>query len=281
MNAERSARLVRWWVGTYTRGLPADIRQDRRDEIEDDLWSQVHEAGSSGRTDRSLAGEIVIRLLFGIPADVSWRVEKRGPVPKRVPPDKSPTMGIRVVALLAILGGVGWVAWPIPQALYGDAGWADPEIAWFLFVSVVIGTWALAAATIGLVVAFGEWIRGGAGFLGVLGATVGAWSVLGVYGAIVALLLGSAVLVWELGRVGVLSRGLSRVHAAAAIVWIPPIVAILTNNTILNPSATAVLLVTLFLPYGFSWIAIGWSLRHGVPAPERPAKKTESIDTSP
>ena len=50
MNAERSAALVRRWVAVYTRGLPTEVRQDRRDEIDDDLWCQMVDASESGRT---------------------------------------------------------------------------------------------------------------------------------------------------------------------------------------------------------------------------------------
>jgi hypothetical protein len=273
MSAERSARWVRRWVAVYTRGLPAEVRRDRRDEIEDDLWAQMHEGETSGRTDRSLAGEIVTRLLFGIPADISWRVEQRGPDPKRVPPDLDPTLGIRFTALFAVLGGVGWVVWPIPQAVYGDAGWSEGGVPWLLFISVVLGTWALAAAMLGLVIGFQEWIRGGAAFIGVLGATVGAYSVFGLFGGIVALLVGSAVLVWELGRAGVLSVRQSRAHAATAVIWVVTIVLIFANIATFNGNAIGAALAALFLlPYGFSWIAIGWSLRRGAPMPESPAE---------
>jgi hypothetical protein len=271
MNAERTAGWVRRWVALYTRGLPPETRQDRRDEIEDDLWSQLHEAETSGRTDRSLAGETVTRLLFGIPADVSWRVEQGGPAPKRVPPDMDPTVGIRTVSLFATLGGIGWVVWPIPQALFGEAAWTG-GIAWLMFVTVVLGTWALAGATIGLVVAFQEWIRGGAALIGSLGASLGALSVLGPFGLIVAMLPGTAVLAWELARVGVLPVRLSRAHIATAIIWIVPIAAVLANNAILNDRVAAIVLFALAVPYGFSWITIGWSLRHGAPVPERRAE---------
>jgi hypothetical protein len=165
------------------------------------------------------------------------------------------------------------VVWPIPQAVYGDAGWSEGGVPWLLFVSVVLGTWALAAAMLGLVVAFQEWIRGGVAFLGVVGAAVGAFSVFGLFGGIVALLLGSAVLVWELGRVGALSVRQSRAHVAAAVIWVVSIVLIFANITTFNGNPTGAALAALFLlPYGFSWIAIGWSLRHGAPVTERPAE---------
>jgi len=60
MTAGRSAALVRRWVALYTVGLPRDLRDTRRAEIEDDLWSQahdelVHATGSGARATCSAA----------------------------------------------------------------------------------------------------------------------------------------------------------------------------------------------------------------------------------
>jgi hypothetical protein len=56
----------------------------------------------------------------------------------------------------------------------------------------------------------------------------------------------------ELGRVGVLSKRLSRAHLAAAVIWVVPIAAILANSTILADTSMAVALLALALPYGFT-----------------------------
>ena len=37
MNGPGVTTLVRGWVELYTRGLPADVRAARRDEVDDDL----------------------------------------------------------------------------------------------------------------------------------------------------------------------------------------------------------------------------------------------------
>jgi hypothetical protein len=274
MNAERAGRLVRRWVGIYTRGLPAEIRQERRDEIDDDLWSQMRDAAGSARTDQSLTGEIVIRLVFGIPADLSWRMEQRHVAGSHVAPERSSTMGTRAIAVLAILGGAGWVTWPIPQALVGRGWPAGEPVSWLLFVSVVLGAWVLAAAMIGLVVTFQDRLRGVAALLGSLGAAVGAISVLGPFAGIVAMPIGSAALMWDLRRAGVLDTWLARAHVAAAMLFLVPLVALFANGALLDHPATAVPLLALDIPYGFSWITIGWSLRHGAPMPEQPAEGT-------
>jgi hypothetical protein len=73
MIAGRSPALVRRWVDLYTRGLPLEVRGRRREEIEADLWSQFEEATLVGRSERSTGGEVLVRLVAGMPADVSWR----------------------------------------------------------------------------------------------------------------------------------------------------------------------------------------------------------------
>ena len=60
MNGSPVAGLVHAWVDLYTRGLPADARAARRDEIADDLWCEHAEAEASGRSSRSL-GRVATR----------------------------------------------------------------------------------------------------------------------------------------------------------------------------------------------------------------------------
>jgi hypothetical protein len=270
MNAERSAGLVRRWVAFYTRGLPEQIREDRRDEIEDDLWSQLSDTAESARDERSLTGEIVMRLLLGIPSDVSWRVEQRHAARPPAPTDRNLTTGSRAIAFLATVGGIGWTIWPIPQALVGREWPAGEPVSWLLFFSVVFGTWALAGATIGLVGAFQDRIRGGVAVTGSIGASIGAVSVFGLFAGIVALPLASALLLLDLGRAGVVGLWQSRAHATAAAIFFVPIVAFLMRPALIDEPATAVPLMTLAFPYAFSWIGIGWSLRHGAPVPAGP-----------
>jgi hypothetical protein len=267
MNAERAAGWVRRWVALYTRGLPAEIQQERRDEIDSDLWSQLHDAVDSAHAEASLAGEIVARLVFGIPADLSWRVEQQLVAGNQVAPTLRPTTATRALAAMAIIGGVGWMIWPIPQAMVGREWPAGAAVSWLLFFSVVGGTWALAGATLALITEFQDRIRTWTAALGALGAVLGAFSVLGLFAAIVALPIGTAFLVWDLGRAGVLGRRLSRAHFAAAIVALSTIGVIFLIPALYDDRATAVPLLSLFIPYAFSWIAVGWSLRRGAPMP--------------
>ena len=72
------AGLVRAWVRLYTAGLPADVRDERREEIDADLWEQAREAGMLARAPSDVRSQIVLRLLLGMPADVTWRIGQIG-----------------------------------------------------------------------------------------------------------------------------------------------------------------------------------------------------------
>jgi hypothetical protein len=63
---------VRGWVGLYTLGLPRPMRERRRAEVAGDLADETLDAIRHG--DRSiLFRQRLVRLLVGIPADLSWR----------------------------------------------------------------------------------------------------------------------------------------------------------------------------------------------------------------
>lgn len=73
-----TARSVHWWVRLYTLALPPDLRDDRRMEIQSDLWEQSREAARSGMQQHRLAWLMLCRLFLGVPADLAWRVERGG-----------------------------------------------------------------------------------------------------------------------------------------------------------------------------------------------------------
>jgi hypothetical protein len=273
MNAERSAAIVRRWVGLYTRGLPQEVRESRRAEIDDDLWCQTEDAAISGRTDKSLGDEIVARFVLGIPADVSWRVDQ-------IRQAKPATRGRRITmhapgrAFLAIIGGIGWVVWPIPQAIVGRDWPSEGMMPWLLMLSVVGGTWTLAGATAGLALDAQDRVRATVAAFAAICALIGAISVFGPFGLIVALPLGSAALLWELGRSGTVGPWLSRVHVASAILVLVVFAAMFLNPEILKttptPESTAlsIAVMSLVFPYAVTWIAIGWALWRGESVPQ-------------
>jgi hypothetical protein len=74
-------RLVLWWVGVYTRGLPTDTRCERLREIDSDVWEHLSSAGAGTLTELS----ILSRCLRGLPADVAWRRRARLRRSRRLP----------------------------------------------------------------------------------------------------------------------------------------------------------------------------------------------------
>ena len=65
-----ASAVVRAWTFAYTWGLPAELRDARRDEIESDLWESAHDRDRSAA---AVALETLARMLIGMPDDVGWR----------------------------------------------------------------------------------------------------------------------------------------------------------------------------------------------------------------
>ena len=65
--------IVRVWTTLYTSGMPDGLRETRRAEIESDLWESQHDRRPE--SDLGVSGQILLRLLRGVPDDVLWRVE--------------------------------------------------------------------------------------------------------------------------------------------------------------------------------------------------------------
>jgi hypothetical protein len=152
----------------YTLGLPAPMRARRRAEVAGDLADETIDAIRHG--DRSgLFRQRMIRLVLGIPADLSWRLIDAPPVARRlyeptpwVPLTRWTLALVGTVALISA-GGLAIVTWP---ALTGQArpdlwpGWGPVG---FAFGSLVV---------LGGILASVFWPRLGAALV-VPGAVVG------------------------------------------------------------------------------------------------------------
>jgi hypothetical protein len=260
MNAVRSAALVRRWVALYTLGLPSELKQDRRDEIDDDLWCQAQDAAASGRADRSLGSEILTRLVFGVPADVSWRIEQRRRPSARVLYGKEHAMYAPGTGLLAIIAGIGWAVYPIPQGIVGRDWPAGDPISAVLFASMLAGTFGVAGALIGLVLAVHDKVRAWVPYVAATGMVVALLELVGMYLLVFLLPIISSVVLWQLGRIGAVGTWQARAHIGAAVLFLAPIGGLALNPGLFDSQATSVPLMSLLIPYGISWIAIGSSL---------------------
>jgi hypothetical protein len=60
-------------VRLYTTGLPAELRERRRAEIDADLWAHQQEGRTSGVLRAPTSVEILLRTLGGVFDDLGWR----------------------------------------------------------------------------------------------------------------------------------------------------------------------------------------------------------------
>jgi hypothetical protein len=260
MTGSPVAALVRGWTDLYTRGLPADARAARRDEIADDLWCEHAEAAAAGRSARSLDADLFLRLVFGMPSDVSWRMAyRRAPAASLATSSSMSTRTLGTLAIVAalIFGILFLVFIPFSHSVWtGSAGL-------YAVIGTIVAVFAFSATALGLAWRFQDRI-GPIGSLGAVLTTFGA--VMSMFGSIVPLLIGSAMLMLDLARVGVLS-------------WVIPIVQVVTviaavtfaaTQPNLDDVGTRALMVALLAPYVLTWLAIGVQLLRGL----RPAKVT-------
>ena len=68
------AWLVQRWTNVYTAGLDKESRDERRAEIESDLWEHFEAARADGENLASTGVQVLLRMVAGVPADVRWRI---------------------------------------------------------------------------------------------------------------------------------------------------------------------------------------------------------------
>jgi hypothetical protein len=257
LNGSPVAGLVRGWVDLYTRGLPADARAARRDEIDDDLWCEHAEAAAAGRSARSLDADLAMRLLFGIPSDISWRLTFRAERATTSPP-KVTSVEPRIIGAFPIVGGLAWEILMILSIPVGfDALWTEGGT--LVAVGLLAGLIAFPATAFFLAWLFQDEVSL-VGTFGALLVTLGA-TILLFSSFVVPLAVGSAMLTWRLAGIGVVPRLVWVVQAATAILFTVVLSVGLGSDGIQSRAVFAV----LFTPYLLSWIAIGVSLIRGVP----------------
>ena len=117
--------IARAWVRAYTSGLPAETADRRRDELASDLHEHTCAGGRSA--------QVLGRVLWGIPADLSWRRAARAPRERRL--ETGASMNLRkltfglfaVYALFDVWAALGVIlnpdggGWPWGVALLGGA----------------------------------------------------------------------------------------------------------------------------------------------------------------
>jgi len=256
--------VVRRWVDAYTRGLPPETRAARRDEIDDDLWCQFEESLVLGRSARSLRVEVLLRLLLGLPADISWRLSQPGARSARG--ERNTSMSTRMVGALWVVAGATLVSAAIVVAVLGQVS-SLGGLGVLVLAAGTVGAVAFVGAVLGLVWEF----RGRLGRLSALGGGVAVLGmvlvVLDASPSWVLLPLGSAILVWDLARARAIPRALAIVLGASSIVMLVPLAGAMFG---IIGTADTPAQVALAMPYLLSWIALGVSLLRAMPRDQAP-----------
>ncbi len=71
--------LATAWARIYTLGLDPGARDERLAELESDLFEQQQDAHTQARGSLALNLAILLRVVMGMAADVSWRLEAARP----------------------------------------------------------------------------------------------------------------------------------------------------------------------------------------------------------
>lgn len=105
----RAERIVLAWARAYTRGVDAEARGRRLEELASDCHEQRRWAEQGGRSPRSVALSMLGRTLAGMAADLSWRQSHRATAQDRAATRAGPSWGRRVRD--------GW--WLVPAGALG------------------------------------------------------------------------------------------------------------------------------------------------------------------
>lgn len=91
-------RTARWWAERYTSGLDPAVADDRRAELESDLFEHRWAADAAPAQQWDVLG----RVLWGIPADLSWRRAALASMRRR--DTGAPSMTLRTTTTVVLVG---------------------------------------------------------------------------------------------------------------------------------------------------------------------------------
>ena len=177
-------------------------------------------------------------------------------------------MGARMIGAFAIIGGASWGTLIFFTIFYAPGTeWTGTSTADALLM--LAGGVGLTGALVGPALVFQDHVGPQAGLAAASGALATVLVAFGVYQMFLVVPIASAILVWELARIGVLSRAVAVIHGLAGAGFVALVissqidyVATLSNH----------LLVALGVPYMLTWIVIGGAFLRGVPVVHEPAK---------
>jgi hypothetical protein len=135
MTPETIAALVARWARRYTRGLPPQVAERRRAELEADLHDHIAHERAMGVGERRIALGILSRMVRGLPADAAWRGEQRGLHPTAAAARRARRRAYLGASTVG-LGSAFILCWSVPAlGLIGEEG--DPADRMYLGVLAV------------------------------------------------------------------------------------------------------------------------------------------------
>jgi len=131
---------ARTWVGVYTLGLAAAVKEARRREIDSDLWEQQWLASRRGESLHGTAAEIAARAVLGMLSDITWRVQAGLSTrpERRIKVNESPTMRALVLVGLAVAAFPIVIGFLVAVGLNGETDSTERTI--FGPVQIVVGS---------------------------------------------------------------------------------------------------------------------------------------------
>lgn len=185
--------ITRSWVSAYTRGLPHDVRAERREEIDCDLWHQRQLAELERPLRGAAAASVILRLILGVPDDIFWRIQA-GYTHSKWRNNVNESLRMRIGFLAAILPLALFFAFGV-SFLLGNGDWENNFEHWL---------WRAAFVAFPAVGAAGLWLCARQPRLG-LALTlvgVGASAFLMPWALFVTVPIGFAIIVFSFVRSG-------------------------------------------------------------------------------
>jgi hypothetical protein len=152
-----ASALARAWVRLYTARLPETLRNDRRAEMDADLWEHRHDPLRRSPAVVT-ATEILLRILLGAVDDLGWRYEvlrdsrQDSSNQRRVPMLRLSSGQTRWMGLAGAAGGLMWATYFL-SLMTRDRG--DYPAAWDRYVPLVVAAF-LVAGLVGFLTSYRE-----------------------------------------------------------------------------------------------------------------------------
>ena len=177
-------------------------------------------------------------------------------------------MAARVIGALAVIGGASWGTMIFFTAISSPSDWTvtTPQADTLFMLAGGVG---LTGGILGPAWLYQNEIRAQAGLAAATGCLATVLVAFGAYEAFLVVPIASAIMVWEMARIGVLSRALAVIHGVAGAGFV---VLFISSQIDYVATLSNHLMVALGVPYMLTWIVIGGVFLRGVPAAHEPVR---------